>query len=208
MDRPHLLTVDIDEYMSKMSEEDRHIYNLLSSTPESPDEVHVRRSLRATFIHCVSHARPYQYLAGSCIPDTKCGFQPPRWRYGYKFTYEQALAVNQENAPEDERTPPLSFFQEICDESVDVKKERSMVAGWWLKTRVQSMLEFRHEVGFKSVWDRGEKVQMFAFRDSWYSGDPLLGATVDEISELMFGKYVEPLWYLDAYHCFWYEKRK
>ncbi|KAL0949161.1 hypothetical protein HGRIS_009242 [Hohenbuehelia grisea] len=205
---PDSLCLDINEYLSTLPDGDRQLYDVLSCIPESADEPRVRRSRRGAFIKCISQVPPYRYLARSCVPDNECDFQPPRWHYGYKFTYEQALALNQENAPDDERIDSLSDFQEMCDESVDVKKERSMLGGWWLKCRAENILEFQHNAGFKSVWDRGEKAQMFGFRDSWHLGDPHTGEEVEEISQLMFGKYVEPMWYLDASHCFWYEKRK
>ncbi|KAL0949159.1 hypothetical protein HGRIS_009240 [Hohenbuehelia grisea] len=197
--------VKIDEYLSTLSDVDRRIYELLSCTPMSSDDVHVRPSLRGAFVKCVSQAPPHQYLASSCIPETKCDFLPPRWRYGYKFTYGEALAAHETIAPEGERIPPLSYLQEVCDESIDVKEERLMLAAWWLENRVENIIEFRHDTDWNLVWERGKKVRMFSFRDSWRVGDPLVAAHVEEISQLMFGKHVEPMWYLDASHCFWVE---
>ncbi|KAL0949145.1 hypothetical protein HGRIS_009226 [Hohenbuehelia grisea] len=116
----------------------------------------------------------------------------------------RALELNPERAPDDERLPPLSHFQAIARPPIDPVTERSLIAGSWLEGRVEKILKYEHEAD----WEREEKVQIFSFRDTWAIGGPLAGIQIYEISQLMFGKYVEPMWYLDSQHCYWYEREQ
>ncbi|KAL0949142.1 hypothetical protein HGRIS_009223 [Hohenbuehelia grisea] len=202
------VTPDLDEIKSKMSVEDRRIFKRLMLVPQSPDDLHVRRSARKALIKWVSRTPAFEYISRTCIPFKGCRFQPPRWHYGYKFTYDQALELNQERAPEDERLRPLIHYQTVCRPPIDPVKERSRVAGSWLERRVEKILRYNHEANWHWVWEREEKVQVFSFRDTWAIGDPLAGIQVAKISHLMFGKYVEPMWYLDYDDCYWYEKQQ
>ncbi|KAL0949146.1 hypothetical protein HGRIS_009227 [Hohenbuehelia grisea] len=201
-------TPDLDEIKSKMSVQDRRVFNMLMLVPRSPDDLHVRRSSRKALIKWVSRTPAFEYLSRTCIPHEECRFQPPRWHYGYKFTYEQALELNQERAPDDERLPPLSHYQTVCLAPVDPVKERSLIAGSWLEHCVEEILDFEHEADWNWAWERGEKVQIFSFRDTWDIGDPLASDQVSAISHLMFGKYVQPMWYLDSDDCYWFLRKQ
>ncbi|KAL0949143.1 hypothetical protein HGRIS_009224 [Hohenbuehelia grisea] len=203
---PTYTPVNLDEVISQMSYVHRRIFWLLTTPPKSKDEPHARPSLRNAFIKCVSQAPAYLYLVPECIPSAICHFKPPRWRYGYNITKEAALEANLERGPEEERVPPLSYFQETCDESVDPVAERSRFAGAWLCRYVSSILKERHDVAWRLVWENGESPRIFTFRDTWEFGVSLTNHEVAEISHLIFGKYVEPMWYLDYRDCFWKAK--
>ncbi|KAL0949144.1 hypothetical protein HGRIS_009225 [Hohenbuehelia grisea] len=199
-------TPDVSDVLVELDDVNKRIYTVLSRVPESSDDPHVRPSLRRELIKWISRASAYQYIPCTCIPDKTCRFLPPRLRYGYKFTREQALAANQELAPENDRVPPLSQFKEMCAESIDIVQERTYTAGSWLACRTETILNHEHEADWCMAWEKGEKVQIFTFRDTWRFGSPPSDVQVAEISQMMFGKYVEPMWYLDADKCYWIAK--
>ncbi|KAL0949148.1 hypothetical protein HGRIS_009229 [Hohenbuehelia grisea] len=196
-------TPDVSDVLETLDDVNKRIYTLLSRIPNSLEDVHVRPSLRREFIKWASRASAYQYIACTCIPDNTCRFRPPRFRYGYKLTHEQALAGNLEFAPEKERVPPVSVYKELCHESVDIVSERTYIAGTWLQHRTEKILEFEHKTNWCWVWENGEEVRMFSFRDTWRFGNPPTGVQVAQISQLIFGKYIEPMWYLDVDDCYW-----
>ncbi|KAF7416032.1 hypothetical protein PC9H_010281 [Pleurotus ostreatus] len=191
------------DVVSQMTGADRRIFLLLTCPPKSTNDLHGRPSLRNAFIKFVSRARAYEYLPLNTVPDKKSRFQPPRWRYGYKFTFEQALAVNEQRLPPDQQLSPLSWFRECCDDDADPVAERARVAGSWLETRVNVIMEGDQEAQWCHAWENGERILVLSFRDTWRLGEAPGADQVAAISELMFGKYVEPMWYVDAFDCFW-----